>query len=63
MFHCDHGENSQNKKDRAEAEDKKTSAYIISNMMYGSWDKIEKELKEEIEAIRCAMCHDQHTGE
>ena len=62
MFHCDHGENSQNKKARADAEDKKTSAYNISEMMYGSWDKIETELKNEIEAIRCAMCHDQHTG-
>lgn len=27
------------------------------------WKIIEEELLERIEAIKCAMCHDQHTGE
>ena len=35
----------------------------IGAMMQGPWKRIEEELRKRIEAIKCAMCHDHHTGE
>ena len=35
----------------------------VSQMMNGQWKRVEEELWERIEEIKCAMCHDHHTGE
>lgn len=64
LFHCDHGIHEKNKKARAEASGKDLRRYNISFLVTAKrWKEVRKELYNEIEGIRCAMCHDQHTGE
>ena len=45
MFQFDHGENAAKKK------------FNISDVPHQRWEKTEKELRDNIEDIKCAWCH------
>ena len=45
MFQFDHGVHAANKK------------FNISHVTNQPWEKIEKELRDNIEDIKCAWCH------
>ena len=50
MFQFDHGENAAKKK------------FNISDGPHQRWEKTEKELRDNIEDIKCAWCHGGDQG-